>query len=92
MLSYRELKAFRERRGLTVREVVEYAGMSVSTYSDTENGKIKLNAENHKKIVDGINKAFFAKVKKEDKKAVKEAEKQAQAEQSTGDKGKAADA
>ena len=62
MLNGKELRTFRTRRGLTIPNVAEYGGLAVSTISDVETGKLNVTEYNHRCIVDGINKAFFAKV------------------------------
>ena len=61
MLSGKELKRFRMNRELSIRDVAHYANLSISTISDVENGVLNVTQNNHKKITDGINKAFFAK-------------------------------
>jgi transcriptional regulator with XRE-family HTH domain len=62
LLSGKELKAFRNRRKLSLRDIAGYANMSISTISEIENGKVKVNEKNHKAITNGINKAYAERV------------------------------
>jgi Transcriptional regulators len=89
MLTGKELKNFRNRRKLTVREVAAHAGLAISTISDIENGKLNVTEGNHKALVNGINKAFFEKVKQEAEKEKKssKAQKESSADNSEGDLG-----
>ncbi|MEG0771508.1 MAG: helix-turn-helix transcriptional regulator [Clostridia bacterium] len=62
MLSGAELKEFRERRGLSLRDVEAYCDVTNQLISYVENGDKPVTEHNHREICDGINKAYFDKV------------------------------
>ena len=64
MLSGKEIREFREMRGLSLREVAECCELSAQLIGQVETGVKNVTAENHKEIVKGIN---VATVKKADK-------------------------
>lgn len=64
MLSGAELKDFRSRRNLSLRDVAEYSHPRITPQmiSMVENGERAVIEENHKSIVNGINRAHYAKI------------------------------
>lgn len=61
-LTKEELKRYRKLRGLSLRDVAAYCDVSAMLISEVENGIRYVTEYNHKQIVDGINKAYAAKM------------------------------
>lgn len=61
-LTKEELKRYRKLRGLSLRDVAAYCDVSAMLISEVENGIRYITEYNHKQIVDGINKAYAAKM------------------------------
>lgn len=72
MLSRKQLKEYRELRGLSYREVSNYCDVSHTCVSLIEKGERDLTKRCHDEIVKGINACYAAK--KEAAKATKKAE------------------
>lgn len=66
MISAKEIREFREIRGLSLREVAKYCSISAQLIGQVETGTRNLTLENYKEIIDGINKAHFAKLQATD--------------------------
>lgn len=64
MLTGKELRDFREMRGLTLREVAECCDISAQLIGQVETGTKNVTAENHKEIIKGINVATVKKAEK----------------------------
>lgn len=62
ILTKEELKRYRKLRGLSLRDVAAYCEVSAMLISEVENGIRYVTEYNHKQIVDGINKAYAAKM------------------------------
>ena len=62
ILTKEELKRYRKLRGLSLRDVAAYCDVSAMLISEVENGIRYVTEYNHKQIVDGINKAYAAKM------------------------------
>ena len=63
MLNRFDLKAYRELRGLSFREVANYCDTSHTMIMDVEKGIRGLSKETHDDIVKGINVAYAEKLK-----------------------------
>lgn len=63
MLNRFDLKAYRELRELSYREVSNYCNTSHTMIMDVEKGVRGLTKETHDDIISGINKAYDAKLK-----------------------------
>lgn len=63
ILSAEDLKDFRIRRGLSIRDVQMYCDITNELICQIETGKKNVTEYNHKEIVDGINRAYFDKCK-----------------------------
>lgn len=61
MLSGKELRDYRELRGLSLREVADYCDVSFQLIGQVENGQKDVTEHNHREITNGINCAYFAK-------------------------------
>ena len=71
MLSPKDLKEYRTRRGLSQRDVAMYCELSHNLIGDIELGQRNLTEYNYREIVKGINAATQAKARgtfEEDKK------------------------
>ena len=64
MLSGKDIRDFREMRGLSLREVAECCELSAQLIGQVETGVKNVTAENHKEIVKGINVATVKKAEK----------------------------
>lgn len=67
MLTAKEIRAYRQSKDLTLKEVSKYSGIVQPTLSELENEKITLTEQLYKRFIDGINKAFFARFNEEAK-------------------------
>lgn len=77
MLSPKDLKEYRTRRGLSQRDVAMYCELSHNLIGDIELGQRNLTEYNYREIVKGINAATQAKARgtfEEDKKRLMKAE------------------
>lgn len=61
MLNARQIREFRERRGLSLRDVSDACGISYGCISGYETGKRRLTKDAYKRIIDGINIAYQKK-------------------------------
>jgi len=63
MLSGEQLKDFRTRRNISLRDIEAYAipPITAQMVGMIERGERNVTEENHKSIVTGINRAYFAK-------------------------------
>lgn len=61
MITPEEIREFRELRNLSLRDVAMYCKISPQLIGQIENRQKKLNHENYKEIINGINLAFAAK-------------------------------
>lgn len=61
MLTANQIRDYRDRKGLSLRDVAPFTGYSFQYLGDLETGREFLNDENYKKFMDGINKAATAK-------------------------------
>ena len=61
MLTRKQLKEYRELRGLSTRDVASYCDISQPLIVQIENGDRELTEYNHKEITKGINAAYYAK-------------------------------
>lgn len=66
MISAKEIREFREMRGLSLRDVAKYCSLTPQLIGQVETGTRNLTLENYKEIIDGINKAHFAKLQTTD--------------------------
>lgn len=58
---YKEIREFRELRGLSLRQVAKYCDISPQLIGQIETEVKKITEYNYKQLIDGINKAFAAK-------------------------------
>lgn len=61
MLNARQLKEYRELRGLSTRDVAAYCNISQSLIVQIESGERNVTEYNHAEITKGINAAYLAK-------------------------------
>ncbi len=61
LLNAKELREYREFRGLSLRDVESCCSVTNELINMIENGKKNLTDFNYKEIVDGINKAYALK-------------------------------
>lgn len=64
MLSGKEIREFREMRGLSLREVAESCELSAQLIGQVETSVKNVTNENHKEIIKGINIATVKKAEK----------------------------
>ena len=64
MLSGKEIREFREMRGLSLREVSESCELSAQLIGQVETNVKNVTPENHKEIIKGINVATVKKTEK----------------------------
>lgn len=96
MLSLSELKNYASLRGLSIRDIEAYCNLNAGHISNILNGERPLTEENHRRIADAINAAYFAKLNgtfkrqplDENKNAVKLPEKESASEAIHTSKGK----
>ena len=65
MITGKEIREWRELRGLSLRDVAKFCEVSPQLIGQCETGKKYLTDYNYEQIVSGINKAFAAKQNKE---------------------------
>ena len=61
MLNRKQLKNYREMRGLSTRDVAAYCQISQPLIVQIENGNKEVTEYNHNEITKGINAAYAAK-------------------------------
>lgn len=61
MLSGKELKDYRQLRNLSLRDTEPYCDVTIQLIQQVETGVKPVTEHNHQEIVNGINRAYFAK-------------------------------
>ena len=61
MLTPSQIREYREREGLTLREVEKYAEITAANIGQLERGERGLTRDNFKKVMDGIHGAIMAR-------------------------------
>ena len=61
MITAKEIREFRELRGLSLRDVAKFCEVSPQLIGQVETSVKPITEYNYKQIIDGINKAFAAK-------------------------------
>lgn len=61
MLSGKELKDYRQLRNLSLRDIEPYCNVTIQLIQQVETGVKPVTEHNHQEIVNGINRAYFAK-------------------------------
>ncbi|SDN46960.1 helix-turn-helix domain-containing protein [Acetanaerobacterium elongatum] len=62
MITPRQIREIRELKGLSLRDVAKYCDVSAQLIGQVETEVKSLTEENYKQIIDGINKAYAAKM------------------------------
>ena len=65
MITAKEIREWRELRGLSLRDVAKFCEISPQLIGQVETGKKYITDYNYWQIVNGINKAFAAKQNQE---------------------------
>jgi len=61
MLTPQQIRDYREREGLTLRAVAEYAGITATNIGQLERGERQLTKENYQKVINGLHRAILAR-------------------------------
>lgn len=61
MFNGKELKDYRQLRNLSLRDIEPYCDVTIQLIQQVETGVKPVTEHNHQEIVNGINRAYFAK-------------------------------